>query len=215
MFNYIKSSISVILFLNSILIFSQSEYNLYNFPFSKISADYQSINSYKKIEANLKNKSSDNLSIDVPCGTVFKNSSSGEQNLVVIFRETIYLDSRERRSREITTACMDASKIAPTNHSNWTVDNDRAIGDLIRFYHNNISIISIMTGAEHHATKEKKAAFLQMSVWAYYDADKKYILSFATKYMFNGNKEEAELFVDATLPLIKIFTNYYKEFNKD
>ena len=33
--------------------------------------------------------------------------------------------------------------------------------------------------------------------------------------MFNGNKEEAELFVDATLPLIKIFTNYYKEFNKD
>ena len=177
MFNLIKSVLSLTFLLNSILIFSQSEYKLYNFPFSKVSANYQSINSYKKIEANLKNKSSDNLSIDVPCGTVFKNSNPGEQNLVVIFRETIYLDAKERRSREITTACMDASKRAPTNHGNWTVDNDRAIGDLIRFYHNNISIVSIMTGPEHHATKEKKAAFLQMSVWAYYDADKKYILS--------------------------------------
>ena len=194
----------------------QNEFKLYDYSLNE-NADISvlSVSSYRKVNISLKNKTYSNFSVDVPCGTVFENSISGEQNLVVLFQETVYLDSKERKSREIITACMDASKRAPTNHSRWTIDNDKALGDLIRFYHNNVSIVSMMTGAEHHSTKAKKAAFLQMSVWAYFDADKKHILSFATKYMFNGNKEEAELFVDATLPLIKIFTNYYKGFNKN
>ena len=35
-----------------------------------------------------------------------------------------------------------------------------------------------MTGAEHHNTFEKRHNFLQMSVWVYYNADKKFFQDF-------------------------------------
>jgi hypothetical protein len=49
-----------------------------------------------------------------------------------------------------------------------------------------------------------------MCVWVYYNADKKQILDFATKYIFDGNKEEATLFVDAFYPLAVTFIEIYK-----
>ena len=49
-----------------------------------------------------------------------------------------------------------------------------------------------------------------MCVWIYYDADKKQILDFATKYMFDGNKNQAQLFVDSFYPLAVSFINLYK-----
>ena len=49
-----------------------------------------------------------------------------------------------------------------------------------------------------------------MCVWIYYNAEKQQILNFATKYMFNGNKDQAKIFVDSFYPLAVSFINLYK-----
>ena len=84
------------------------------------------------------------------------------------------------------------------------------VGDLILYYHQNRAIVELMTGAEHHDTFEKRHNFLQMCVWIYYNAEKQQILNFATKYMFNGNKDQAKIFVDSFYPLAVSFINLYK-----
>ena len=210
-----KYNLTLLSLILSIISFSQTSKYVYDInDDSDIKVTCQSINSYKSIRVDFQNRSSQNYNIEIPCGTYFENGRTNEQNLVVLFKENTELDSRQRQSVELITACMDAGKASPSSHSNWDIKNDRALGDLIRFYHTNKSIVSMMTGPEFHSTKQKQIDFLQMSVWAYFNADKKHILNFATKYMFEGNKEQAEFFVDTTLPLIQIFNTYYKSLNK-
>jgi hypothetical protein len=195
--------------------FSQSSKYIYNIDNnSEINVGCKSSSSYKSIRVDIQNRANRSYDFEIPCGTYFENGRSNEQNLVVLFSETVYIEDGQKRSVEVTTACMNADKASPSSHSNWRIKNDKALGDLIRFYHENRSIVAIMTGDEFHSTRSKQADFLQMSVWAYFNADKKHILNFATKYMFEGDKEQAELFVDTTLPLIQIFTAYYKTLNK-
>ena len=199
-------------YLNS---FSQNTYELFDISSNdNVKVEVNSNNGYKSVHLEIYNKSNESILVDVPCGTYFQNRRSNEQNLVVLYEEKLSLDKRSRKSVNLVTACMDADKSSPSSHSEWNIQNDRALGDLIRFYHGNKAIVSMMTNPKFHETKQQQTDFLQMSVWAYFDAEKKHILNFATKYMFDGNREEAEFFVDSTLPLIQLFTTYYKNMNK-
>ena len=75
-------------------------------------------------------------------------------------------------------------------------------------------MIALMTASDQHSTKEKQINFLQMAVWAYYDCEKEKIIDFSTEYMFDGDRELAQEFVELTLPMIQIFTDLYKSTNR-
>lgn len=207
------SVLALVMFLSSAI--SQETVELFNVDnFSNINADVRGLNTYRKIKVNLSNTGSSDKKINISCGTFFENGNTNEQSLVVLFKDRTYLDGNERSSVELTTACMDASKASPSGHSNWTIENDKGLGDLIRFYHSNRSMIAMMTSSDQHSTREKQINFLQMAVWAYYDCEESKIVDFSTKYMFDGNRQDAQDFVDITLPMIKIFTELYKSTNR-
>ena len=48
-------------------------------------------------------------------------------------------------------------------------------------------MIALATGNDHHETQLKDIDFCKC-VWIYYDADKKKIIDFATKHLFDGGK---------------------------
>ena len=212
MIRHVGLIVCTMLFLNA---FGQQSVELYNIgSHDNLNAEALGLNTYRKIKVNLSNSGSSDKKINIPCGTFFENGNPSEQGLVVLFKEKVNLGANASTSIELTTACMDASKAAPSSHSNWTIKNDKGLGDLIRYYHSNRSTIALMTGNEHHSTREKQINFLQMAVWSYYDCDRKHIVNFATDYMFDGDRDSAESFVDTTLPLIRIFTNLYKTANR-
>lgn len=209
--------LSGLFFLLTLTHLSFSQRSMYIYDIDEddnLFVDINSNNGYKSIELTLENKTNQELTLKIPCGTFFETDKPNEQNLVVLFEETIYFDRNNRKSIRLITACMDADKASPSSHTNWEIKNDPALGNLISFYHANKSLVSMMTGPKYHETEKQQTEFLQMSVWAYFDAERKHILNFATKYMFDGNREDATIFVDTTLPIIQLFTNYYKMVNK-
>ena len=86
--------------------------------------------------------------------------------------------------------------------------NNRAIADMEVFLKEHSNGVVIFDSV--NSTFDKRHNFLQMCVWVYYNADKKQILDFATKYLFDGNKEQATLFVDVFYPMSVTFINIYK-----
>ena len=167
---------------------------------------------YKNMSVEVSNNTSDDMKILFPEGSVFINSTSTQQNLVIVFPEEFELSAGESKRIIVYTACMDPSKSAPSSSRNWTLSYEKKVGDLIRGYHDNRSMVEMMTGAEHHNTFDKRHNFLQMSVWVYYNADKQQILNFATQYMFDGNRQQASAFVDVFYPMAVLFINLYKSF---
>jgi len=202
-----------------ILIIILSTFNLQSqevFPFFSDSDDIEVLlrnsGTYKSMEVQVENTSSNELKVVFPEGGVFINSSTSQQDLVVLFYDEFNLSPGESKMRSVYTACMDPAKSSPSGNTRWSLGYDKKVGDLIRGYHSNRPIVEMMTGSEHHDTFEERHNFLQMTVWVYYNADKRHILNFATRYVFDGNAEEAQEFVDVFYPMAVIFINLYKTF---
>ena len=165
---------------------------------------------YESMDVKVVNNYSDYRKIKVECGTVFRNHTNSEQSLVVLFRDELTINGGGQQTIKLVTACMDAAKSGPSSASNWSVDYDKGIGRLIEYYHTFRPAISLFTGPEYHETKDNQTTFLQMAVWTYYKCDKSHIIDFSAKYMFDGDKEAAELYVEVTYPLIEVFIENYK-----
>ena len=178
----------------------------------KILISLNNSGSYKSMTVEVENKSSAEMKIIFPEGGVFINSSSSHQNLAILFYDECILSPGETKSMTIYTACMDPAKQGPSSTSDWTLNYDNKLGDLIRGYHKNRPMVEMMTGSENHDTFNERHNFLQMCVWVYFNADKQQILNFATKYVFDGNSQQAKEFVDVFYPMAVIFINLYKTF---
>ena len=207
LFIFLAASISAI---------SQSSFSLKDID-RQSGIDYSIKNNgtYRNINVTINNRSSTSKKAKVECGTVFRNSNSSEQNLVVLFYDELSVNSGSQSSVRLVTACMDAAKGAPSSSSRWTIDYDQGVGRLIEYYHSFRPAVAMLTGPEHHSTKEKQINFLQMAVWTYYKCDKSHIVEFSAKYMFDGDKEAAEQYVEVTYPLIEVFIEQYKLVYKD
>jgi len=178
---------------------------------SQIDIRATSEGTYKTIKVEVSNFGNETVNIHFPIGGLFVNLDSTEQNLVVLFYEKLVVGAGKTNKILIGTACANPKRKVPKNNrTTWKYDYDKKLGDLITFYRENRGIVEMMTGAEHHDTFDKRHNFLQMCVWVYYNADKKQILDFSTTYLFDGNKEQASIFVDAFYPLAVTFINLYK-----
>lgn len=167
--------------------------------------------SYKSIKVELENFGNEDINVHFPPGGFFINLDSTEQNLVVLFYDVVELKIGKTESLIVGTACANPKRKVPKNgRTTWIYDYDSKIGDLIMYYHENRGIVEIATGVEHHDTFEKRHNFLQMCVWVYYNAEREQILRFATTYLFDGDKDEAKIFVDAFYPLAVTFIDLYK-----
>ena len=168
--------------------------------------------SYKFIDVTLTNFSTSNKLVEFPLGGFFVNLDTTEQNLVVLFYDKITLDASSTAEIRIGTACANPNRKAPLkSRTTWVYDYDSKVGELLYYYHTNRPIVELFTGAEHHSTVEKRQNFLQMCVWCYYNADKSQIIDFATKYMFDGDKQAATDYVDVFYPLVITFIDFYKK----
>jgi hypothetical protein len=199
-------------FINFFTINAQTDKAFFELNFdANINVRSTSSLNYRSIKVEVENFGSEDMNIHFPPGGFFINLDSTEQNLVVLFYDIIELKSGEKKSLSIGTACANPKRKSPQKgRTTWTYDYDEKIGKLIIFYHDNRPLVEIATGAEHHETFENRHNFLQMCVWVYYNAEKKQILDFATKYLFDGDKEEAEVFVDVFFPLAVTFIDLYK-----
>ena len=208
-----KKILILISLISSINLFGQTEgkfYNIVDYPDVDISA--KSNGTYKSISVKISNFTNESLKVTFPEGGVFINKSDLEQNLLVLFYDYLIIDVNKSKDILIGTACANPKKSVPRKgRTNWTYSHDKKVGDLIRYYNNNRPFIEILTGSEFHDTQPKRHNFLQMCVWVYYNADKEQILNFATKYMFDNDKQKAKEFVDVFHPLTVTFINLYKE----
>ena len=208
-----KKIIILISLIFSINTFAQTEgdfYDIVDYPDVDISAT--SNGTYKSITVKISNFTNESLKVKFPEGGVFVNKSDLEQNLVVLFYDYLSLDPNTSSEIIIGTACANPKKKIPRNgRTNWTYTYDKKIGDLIIFYHNNRSMVELVTGPKYHDTQPKRHNFMQMCVWVYYNAEKEQILNFATKYIFDDDKQKAKEFVDVFYPLAVTFINLYKQ----
>ena len=211
--NYImcKNTIFLIFTLMSTCLIGQSTFSLKDIQRqSSVTYSLSNNGTYRNMNVAINNRSSITKKAKVECGTVFRNSNSSEQNLVVLFYDELSVNAGNQKSAVLVTACMDAAKRAPSSSSRWTIGYDKGIGRLIEYYHSFRPAVALLTGPEHHSTKEKQINFLQMAVWTYYKCDKSHIVDFSAKYMFDGDKEAAEQYVEVTYPLIVVFIENYK-----
>lgn len=168
---------------------------------------------YKNITVNITNNSDEEILVRFPSGGFFNNSSESEQDLVNLFKKTLDVPANSFNTIILSTACANPKKSAPrVGRTDWSYSYDQKIGLLLENYHSNKSMVELMTGPKNHSTSQKRHNFLQMFVWVYYNADKKHILDFATKYIFDGNRRSAEIFVDVYYPIAKLFIENYKRF---
>jgi len=206
-----KNNLILIFLLCSVFVQGQTSISLkeiINYPNHVVSLSNSG--TYESMDVKVVNNYPDYRKIKVECGTVFRNHTNSEQNLVVLFRDELTINGGAQQEIKLTTACMDAAKSGPSSASNWSVDYDKGIGRLIEYYHTFRPAISLFTGPEYHETKDNQTTFLQMAVWTYYKCDKSHIVDFSAKYMFDGDKEAAELYVEVTYPLIEVFIENYK-----
>ena len=166
---------------------------------------------FKSINITVSNSSNQESIIHFPLGGVFINSEESEQSLVVVSDDKITVPANIVKTIEIEVACADADKKAPRkNRTTWDYGYDPKLEELLLFYYDNTTLIEYMTGVNNHDTKIKRHNFLQMCVWVYYGDDKQHITSFATTYIFDGDKDAAETFVDVFYPMVSIFLELYK-----
>jgi hypothetical protein len=166
---------------------------------------------YRHINVEVSNFGTEDINVHFPPGGFFVNLDSNEQNLVVLFYDVLEVKAGQKESALIGTACANPNRKPPKKgRTTWIYDYDEKLGKLIMFYHENRAIVEIATGKEHHETILKRQNFLQMCVWIYYDAEKEQILKFATTYLFNGNQESAEFFVETFYPIAVTFIDLYK-----
>ncbi len=178
-------------------------------------AEVVSIGSYRSIEIRVTNNASTARTISFPYGSHFKSADQSYQDLAVVFPENIDVAAGKSATVRLKTTCMDASKgVAPAGYKSWTPKLDAALGDLLRFYDVSRPMVEAVTGPEHHNTPEKRHNFLQLLVWTYYGADKGHMTSFATTYMFDGDRAAASRFVDSVYPLAKMTLDAYKAGNR-
>ena len=211
-----KIRISFIFFC---LILVQFSFAQNSYPFYKISDESDILISatansgYKYITVKITNNTNEEILVKFPSGGFFNNSINSEQDLVNLFEKTLEVPSNGVNLITLSTACADPKKAAPrTGRTNWSFGFDQKIGILLEKYHSNRSVVELMTGVENHSSSQKRHNFLQMFVWVYYNADKKSILNFATKYIFDGDRRAAEIFVDIYYPIAKLFIENYKRF---
>ena len=207
-----KIILTLLSVMTTLSVFSQQDKAFFELnQDSQIDITATSDGTYKTIKVKVSNFGSETMNVNFLEGGVFVNLDETEQNLVVLFYEKLVVAAGQTEEVVIATACANPKRKVPTkNRTTWKYDYDKKVGDLIRYYNENRGMVEMMTGAEHHDTFEKRHNFLQMCVWIYYNADKKQILDFATKYMFEGNREQATLFVEAFYPMAVSFINIYK-----
>ncbi len=201
------------------LFFYQFSFAQDSYPFYKISNESDVLISaisnggYKNITVKITNNTDEEILVKFPSGGFFNNTNNSEQDLVNLFKKTLEVPSNGVNTITLSTACANPKKAAPrSGRTDWSYGFDQKIGDLLENYHSNRSMVELMTGPENHSTFQKRHNFLQMFVWVYYNADKKHILDFATKYIFNGDRRAAEIFVDIYYPIAKLFIENYKRF---
>ena len=166
---------------------------------------------FKSINFTISNLSNQESIIHFPLGGLFINREESEQNLVVVDYDKITVPANTVKTIEIEVACANADKKAPRkNRTTWDYDYDSKLRELLLFYYENRTLIEYMTGSHNHDTQIKRHNFLQMCVWVYYGDDKQHITSFATTYIFDGDKDAAETFVDVFYPMVSIFLELYK-----
>ena len=207
-----KTKLFLLSFLSIANLFAQDDKPFFNLNVdSQIDITATSEGTYKIINVEVSNFGSETVNVIFPEGGIFVNLDSTEQNLVILFYDKLSVGSGKSEEIVIGTACANPKRKIPSKRrTTWVYDYDVKVGDLIRYYHQNRGFVEMLTGSEHHDSFDKRHNFLQMCVWVYYDADKKQILDFATKYLFDGDKEKAKLFVDAFYPLAVTFINIYK-----
>ena len=207
-----KTKLFLLSFLSIVNLFAQDDKPFFNLNVdSQIDITATSEGTYKIINVEVSNFGSETVNVIFPEGGIFVNLDSTEQNLVILFYDKLSIGAGKSEEIVIGTACANPKRKIPSKRrTTWVYDYDAKVGDLIRYYHQNRGFIELMTGSEHHDSFDKRHNFLQMCVWVYYNADKKQILDFATKYLFEGDKEQAKLFVDVFYPLAVTFINIYK-----
>lgn len=200
-------------FLFSFVVIAQTDkyiFDLYSNPDLDIRA--KSNGSFESINLTIENFSSIDYIVHFPLGTFFINRDTTEQNLVVVFYDKIIVDANIKSNQRIGVACADADKKVPKkNRTTWDFGYDPKIGSLLEFYFDNQTMIAFATGKEHHETQIKRHRFLQMCVWVYYDAEKQHIIDFATKHLFEGDREAATNYVEFYYPIVVTFLDIYKE----
>jgi len=180
-----------------------------------IRVEASSIGTHRSIAVQVTNHSQSTMEVSFPYGAFFKVENPGYQNLAVVFESTVTIPSGDTASLNIKTSCMDASKsMAPSGYGAWTPSQDVALGNLLRFYDASRPLVEQVTGAHHHDTEEKRHNFLQLLIWTYYDGDKTHMKQFATQYIFDGDSEAANDYVDTLYPMVKTVLDIYKGGNQ-
>jgi len=167
---------------------------------------------HKNIGVNIINLSGEEVVIHFPPGGYFLNENESEQNLVLLFYDKLTVPPGGMNNIVLYTACANPDRSAPrAGRINWTYGYDNKMGILLESYESNRDMVALMTGPEHHSTFEKRHNFLQMFVWVYYNADKKQIVNFSTKYIFDGDRDAAQSYVEIYYPITKLFIETYKK----
>ena len=138
------------------------------------------------------------------------------QDLAVVVPKDVSIGGNSSVDVEVKVACMNAERgVAPSQYSSWNISFDGGLRDALLATNLGTSLLSqTPIGPKNLKTVSEKHSFLQLFVWVYYDNDKQHMTSFVTKYMFDGDRQKGQEFIDTFYPMASEALKQYKNINK-
>ena len=186
----------------------------------KINITANGLKTYRNLNINIKNNTSNIIEMNLKSGLYFVNPSASEQNLITIENiENITIQPNSSFSKSITSACTNSSKGVPGGSVGWS--KDLAPKDLdkgITFYNENEELIFSYlkkSNPNRFRSEEDRQAFLQVVIWSYLDNDYDNMITFLTNEVYNGNSNNAKSFLDEVYDVAQEIARLIREIDKE
>ena len=177
-----------------------SIFNLTEIDFSDISIN---TNTYSNLSITINNTRDYDIVVNIPSGSLFDNLVEDQQDLINLTNSSMNIMSNSSSTIELETACVDPNKASPsTNNLNIFVEipdnllSVHQIPDFFEKYDTKLIWIDKMRKNKIFNTEESKRHFQQMVIWLMLDTDKSTMTSFMSQYVYEGDYNRAESFIN-------------------
>lgn len=156
---------------------------------------------YKSLKVTIVNQSENNLHIEVPAGTFFKNPNPKGQSLIMLEPYTVYIPAQSNTAWNASTACTNAGWKLPGTDDNWPIKKAPKNLDIaLRFYGNHqqsIDAYLARKNPEKLGSKEQQKRFKQVVIWYYMGNSYAEIKNMLAESVFHNDIAKAEDYLNS------------------
>ena len=176
-------------------------------------------NTYKELNFIVENNKYSELTLNIPHGLMFDNLIENQQDLITLESKTLIVAENIIDTITIMTACIKPDYSMP-NSDKWSIYNLipeklLVIEDVPSFFiknDNKVRLIDSYRKKKIYATIEDQQNFIQIVIWLLLDTDKSTMENFMREYVYGGDAEKTENFINKYYEGASEIRDVYKDY---